>query len=263
MRKSAWIIAFAGAGSIGLVIQGCAGDVVGETAGGTTGGATSGGGGKAETRCGGVTGATCAADEWCRYDVAGSCGDVDVSGTCEQRPTTCDEDCPGICGCDGQFYCNGCLANAAGLDVSSDVDCLVMPGEGYSAVALATGVPRYAIFKAMPAAGLCVRLVVAGAGLGGDGYGITSTMNWTVENAEITNDPADCALSAAGFPVEPASMVVGASGGSGSLKQDSIDLPCTVDIHATLNFPQDFPWVPPTASLDADGLVIQGAGCGP
>ncbi len=38
-------------------------------------------------------------------------------------PTGCDDDCPGVCGCDGQFYCNACNAQQAGTDVSDSDAC--------------------------------------------------------------------------------------------------------------------------------------------
>jgi hypothetical protein len=40
----------------------------------------------------------------------------DIAGICTPRPDNCTEDCPGVCGCDGKFYCNTCLAQRAGID---------------------------------------------------------------------------------------------------------------------------------------------------
>ncbi|MBW2459424.1 MAG: hypothetical protein JRI68_33335 [Deltaproteobacteria bacterium] len=37
-------------------------------------------------------------------------------GVCTTKPTECDDDCPGICGCDGEVYCNECEAKANGTD---------------------------------------------------------------------------------------------------------------------------------------------------
>ncbi len=56
-------------------------------------------------------------------DAAGYCAHVDdacgaqVAGVCTQRPRGCKRDCPGVCGCDGRFYCNACVARARGVAV--------------------------------------------------------------------------------------------------------------------------------------------------
>jgi hypothetical protein len=76
------------------------------------------------TTCGGLIGAQCSAGEWCHYNPTSACGAGDVQGSCLPRPTNCTADCPGVCGCDGQFYCNECTANSFGVDVSGDTSCL-------------------------------------------------------------------------------------------------------------------------------------------
>ncbi len=74
-----------------------------------------------EGGCGGDTGGTCAATEYC--DFTDGCGFDDGPGVCKPRPEGCTEDCPGVCGCDGMTYCNACTAAAAGVDVLSDGAC--------------------------------------------------------------------------------------------------------------------------------------------
>lgn len=76
--------------------------------------------------CGGIAGIQCAADEWC--DLPEGCGFPDAMGVCKKRPQGCTADCPGVCGCDGKFYCNACSANAQGLDTGNDTSC--SPGDG-------------------------------------------------------------------------------------------------------------------------------------
>ena len=103
-------------------------------AGGATGGASgssgssgrSGSGGKAGSGsgiCGGLAGFTCESDAWCDYPNGAVCGATDATGTCRPRPFACTEDCPGVCACDGKFYCNECNAQQAGQDISDDRSC--------------------------------------------------------------------------------------------------------------------------------------------
>jgi hypothetical protein len=76
------------------------------------------------TICGGLAGSVCATDEWCDYpDSAVACGGDDSTGVCMKKPGGCPTDCPGVCGCDGNFYCNACDASAAGVDIDPNVAC--------------------------------------------------------------------------------------------------------------------------------------------
>ena len=120
-----------GAGSGGTNTGGAAG-AGGTSAGGTggTGGATDGGTG---TVCGGKQGKQCAKSEYCDF-VPDSCGYADQTGTCEKRPTLCPDSCPGVCGCDGQFYCNSCDAAVAGVDVTGDKSCMDAGASGDAGV---------------------------------------------------------------------------------------------------------------------------------
>jgi hypothetical protein len=59
---------------------------------------------------------TCGADEYCDFTYAGInyCGADDAPGVCRPNGADCSSDCPGTCGCDGKFYCNGCQAHSIG-----------------------------------------------------------------------------------------------------------------------------------------------------
>ncbi len=41
----------------------------------------------------------------------------------QNHPGICTQDCPGVCGCDGETYCNECIANSMGISVVSDSPC--------------------------------------------------------------------------------------------------------------------------------------------
>lgn len=80
------------------------------------------GGGPAGAFCGGIAGIQCAADEFCDFP-SNSCGFADESGTCHPRPMACDASYTPTCGCDGQIYGSGCVANGAGHDVAPAGTC--------------------------------------------------------------------------------------------------------------------------------------------
>lgn len=45
-------------------------------------------------------------------------------GRCEPRPRGCTADCPGVCACDASFYCNECVAAAAGMNLADPALCV-------------------------------------------------------------------------------------------------------------------------------------------
>jgi hypothetical protein len=262
MTLPSWILAAVG---LAALVASCSSTVIDQATAGGTSGSTGGGtaGGPPATICGGKQGLACPPDQWCRFEPAGSCGVADGAGTCEPRPTgACPPDCPGVCGCDGAFYCSACAAESAGVDVGSG-SCVTFDAGGpdpiYTAFALATNLPRYVVFKAEPAQDRCVMLIVAMSG--GSSFGLDVTMGWAVEQAVISNHASDCALGPNGYPPQIPGAVQ-TSGGMGGLKQDSTNFPCLLSIHATLTFPPGPAWVPSIDQLDVDALGVQG-GCLP
>ena len=78
--------------------------------------------------CGGIAGHRCPEDPstiYCDFEDTVQCGATDGSGVCRARPTTCLLDCPGVCGCDGKFYCNACEAHRAGVDDAPGTTCMM------------------------------------------------------------------------------------------------------------------------------------------
>jgi hypothetical protein len=99
-------------------------------AGGSTGTSTStasssSGGAKV---CGGMSGMSCAADEFCSFPDH-RCGHGNSTGTCMPRPTGCPKNYIPTCGCDGMIYGNVCSANNAGIDVSDAGGCKAPVGD--------------------------------------------------------------------------------------------------------------------------------------
>ena len=211
--------------------------------------------------CGGKAGIPCAPGEFCAYDPPGSCGNADGGGLCKPSPAVCTTDCPGVCGCNGQIYCNACEANAAGVDVSATNTCSFDAGAPaiYSAEDLFTNVSRFAIYKADPARDLCFRLIVEGID-GSSPLGITTPAGWSVGKAEVTDNASDCKPGGGGFPQPPLGAAVQATGGGGKIDFPSSFPQCFITIHASLSFPKSAPWVPANEPLDADMLPISG-GC--
>src|SRR6185369_1492563 len=116
-----------GAGSLGGATGslGGASGSGGKTGSGGTAGAGGGTGGSAV--CGGITGATCSALDWCDFP-GDTCGVADQQGRCKSRdPIGCD-DHTAVCGCDGNSYRSECAAHLWGVDTISTLSCV--PGNG-------------------------------------------------------------------------------------------------------------------------------------
>jgi hypothetical protein len=56
----------------------------------------------------------CARGELCSVPREAACATDASSARCVPLPEHCDLGCPGVCGCDGRFYCNPCLAQQRG-----------------------------------------------------------------------------------------------------------------------------------------------------
>lgn len=223
-------------------------------------GGDGGTGGTGAKLCGGKQGYQCDFGEWCDYDPPGSCGGFDNYGTCQPMPQGCPADCPGVCGCDGQFYCNACEAHGAGVDTSDIPECGITPppADEYNAYVLPTNAPRYAITKASWSQDRCLAIVVVGFG-SSSFPNVDVTMGWAVESISITPNAADC-VNQGSWPPSPGA--VSASDAKGGIKQDDVSFPCFVDVDVAVAFPPGSPaWVPPQDSAQAFGLKVQGTSC--
>jgi hypothetical protein len=72
--------------------------------------------------CGSKGTAPCFKGEFCDRSGSMTCGEADEPGVCKPRPApkSCPKQCekPGVCGCDGQRYCNECQAEAKGVSLA-------------------------------------------------------------------------------------------------------------------------------------------------
>jgi hypothetical protein len=80
--------------------------------------------------CGGLTGGVCSSATFCDFAPLDCASPHTVGGACRPKPDGCTKDCPGVCGCDGKFYCNACVAHTAGVDVTADTTCMRSPDAG-------------------------------------------------------------------------------------------------------------------------------------
>jgi hypothetical protein len=254
LRALALTLILPGAAACGSVVD--AQHAAGSTgSGGASTTTTIPGSGGATPFCGGKAGIPCGPTQYCHYDPSTPCGNADGTGTCEPRPDGCLDDCPGVCGCDGKFYCYACDAYLSGIDVGTGTACL--SPDAYEAVSLFTNVPRFAILKASPTRNLCFRVfVVLGSGTGLPGITGSGVI---VESAVVTHDAADCQLPA-GPPPMPAGATHPVVSGMGSVSMVQSTAGCTTTIHAKLVLSGQPPWAPPSEMLDADALPILG-GC--
>ncbi|MBW2522953.1 MAG: hypothetical protein JRI23_02195 [Deltaproteobacteria bacterium] len=252
-----------------VAIVGCEGDVeqAQEPDAGSAGSSSTGSGGDgtgagpqgeaAPPYCGGEGEIPCADSEFCEY-IVGDCGADGRSGICQPRPVGCDDDCPRVCGCDGETYCNECEANSAGVDVSTDGSCSSTSAE-YSAHLWLGGLDHLIIMKADPVRDICVRLYADWPMEHMPGFVFTMPDGWGVSRASVSNRASDCA----DWDTQPTGEVVEATGGSGSIAwsvPQGMYYPCELDIDADLAFATTSPWVPASEALLATFLPIDG-GC--
>jgi hypothetical protein len=68
---------------------------------------------------------TCAPGDYCQLPGTAACRREHAQALCSAAPASCELECPGVCGCDGRFYCNACRAAQAGVDVApADTSCM-------------------------------------------------------------------------------------------------------------------------------------------
>jgi len=67
------------------------------------------------------TNSDCAVDEYCAFATQPGCA---PPGACKPRPQICSNVCGAdVCGCDNMTYCNECIANRAGFNLSANGSC--------------------------------------------------------------------------------------------------------------------------------------------
>ena len=93
-----------------------------------SGGARPDGGGGSLRPCGGFSGASCKATEFCDFG-RNTCGGTDEQGTCRARPSGCPDLFAPVCGCDHLVHSNECDAQGVGVDVDASGSCPVPSGQ--------------------------------------------------------------------------------------------------------------------------------------
>jgi len=182
-------------------------------------------------------------------------GDVcDAQGTCATKPTTCDDDCPGVCGCDGNDYCNECVAKANGTDVVSCNGAMVE----YAAAAWPGGLDHIIIMKANYTDNTCWRIYLDAPITGF--YSITVPSPWGISSIVPTNDVTDCLDWQAPQQGQNAVPFIGIGSISWQLGSGMF-YPCELNIDASVAF-EDPP--PPNIQINetfaAQNVVVVG-GC--
>jgi hypothetical protein len=76
--------------------------------------------GECEQGCGGIIGAQCNSDQFCKFDTGQCAGD---DGVCTDIPEACTANVDPVCGCDGVTYNNECEAEVAGVSVEHAGPC--------------------------------------------------------------------------------------------------------------------------------------------
>ena len=72
--------------------------------------------------CGGGAFFPCPRGMYCQ--MGPNCGGLDQRGTCARQPAECPEESSPVCGCDKIRYESACYANAAGVSVAYEGECM-------------------------------------------------------------------------------------------------------------------------------------------
>lgn len=206
--------------------------------------------------CGGKMGSPCPADAYCDFG-DGSCGVADQTGVCVPKPSGCTADCPGVCGCDGQFYCNACSAEATGVDVSSATSCLP-DGALYSSQIWMGGLDHLVVRKADFDHDLCFQVFLDAPMNVQAPYLVTAPQSFAVSNAIVVQGAENCASN-----VAPDPLIIQANSGKGAVDwklEPMMSYPCELSIDVVLTFESSASWLTPTQTLQATGVKVDG-GC--
>ncbi len=221
---------------------------------GGSGGATSSGqGGSAGGLiCGGVNDVPCGQDEFCDLPEGAEC---DAEGSCAPRPEGCPEDCPGVCGCDQQFYCNSCIANAAGVEVSTDTSCLPEPSS-YAAQAWPDGLDHIIIMKQNDTAGRCLRIIADAPTT--SFYNVTIPQPWGVNVIMAYHSTTNC-LDGNQQPTGTPESAASATGSVSFTVSPNHIYPCQLNVNVIATFDNPPGWLESNVSVQATNIAV--AGC--
>ena len=162
-----------------------------------------------------------------------------------------------VCGCDGQTYCNECIAHMAGaVDVDASGTCM-QPTEGGRAFYQPGGLDHLIVTLADPERDVCLRLYADAPMDMLPGYAVTMPRQWAVSNVEATNQAADC-LSP--FDTPMGDRIYG-SGASGAIAWPADEMiPCSLDADAVLLFTAPPAWLAEEEVFQAVGVEVEN-GC--
>jgi hypothetical protein len=225
-------------------------------AGGAGAGAAGQGGaageGAAPVSCAGIGAKPCGDGEYCETP-PGAC---DADGECVAQPDGCFEECTGVCGCDGELYCNACEAALAGVSVSLEGDCI--PDEvAYRAHLWLGGLDHLVLMKQNLTQDTCVRLYADWPGT--SNYpDVAMADGWEVSNVEAWPTGDGCLDEQAFHP--DAITATEAHGSIEWMVEPGMYYPCFLDATVAFAFDPAPPWLGATANMSAAELEVDG-GC--
>jgi len=213
-----------------------------------------------EAELGGSTTQSCDPTEFeCPAGTFCQTGDACGTGRCVEQPPDCNGACDGVCGCNGEYYCNACVAHHSGVDVGALPVCNPPPA-GYGASSYGLENQKLILTKEDDGRNRCIRITLEKGDEEGLPFELGVMAPWRLREIIATDNALDCSGSSGGCDVPGVLQgeVAHAASAAGSLDiaEQQGTVPPDVAVDLVLSFDQ--PWMEAEERFALDNLDVNG-----
>jgi hypothetical protein len=180
------------------------------------------------------------------------------AGFCLATPIVCNGDCTGVCGCDGNYHCNACVAHQFGTDVDLGATC-VKPAPFDLPIVVDTVPQRIQLLRMDTVLDLCLVVTLEiTEDAGSLPFAVELPETWALRSIVVTDHALDCGSpSVCGMlnPVGESADAVDATGSVEIAQDAGVGFPISVSTDLTLDF-GELPWLEAPIHLGYQGLGL-------